>query len=78
MKVLLSETGSIEHLVSFLKSEEMVIESFRIKDIPLSDQRLKHEIEIRFSTLPKHNTLTIYDRVHSLSYIDRVELEILS
>ncbi|EPD50496.1 hypothetical protein HMPREF1210_02465 [Paenisporosarcina sp. HGH0030] len=78
MKVLLSESGSIEHLVSFLKSEEMVIESLRIKDIPLSDQRLKHEIELRFSTLPKHNSLTIYDSVHSLSYIDRVELEILS
>lgn len=77
MKVLISETGQIENLVAFLKSEEILVESLRIKDIPLSDQRLKHEIELRLSALPKNDSFTIYDRVHSLPYIDRVELEIL-
>ncbi|WP_019412561.1 MgtC/SapB family protein [Paenisporosarcina sp. TG20] len=78
MKVLVSETTEIEKLVSFLTMEEMVIESLRIKDIPLSGQRLKHEVEIRLSALSKHNAFAIYNSVHSLPYIDRVELEILS
>ncbi|MGE6488823.1 MgtC/SapB family protein [Paenisporosarcina sp. NPDC076898] len=78
MKVLISETGSIEQLVTFIKSEGIVVESLRIKDVPLSDHRLKHEVELRLSTLPKHNSFTIYDSIHSLSYIDRVELEILT
>lgn len=78
MKVLVSETGEIKNLVSFLISEEIVVESIRIKDIPLSDQRLKHEIELRLSALPKHDTFSIYTQIHSLPYIDRIELEILS
>lgn len=78
MKVLVSETSEIKNLISFLIAEEIKVESFRIKDIPLSDQRLKHEIELRLSTLPKHDTFTIYAKAHSLPYIDRVELEILS
>jgi len=77
MKVLISETGQIENLVAFLRAEEIVVESLRIKDIPLSDQRLKHEVELRLSTLPKNDSFAIYDKVHSLSFIDRVELEIL-
>ena len=78
LKVLISETGDIKSLISFLTSEELFVESFRIKDIPLSDQRIKHEMEIRLSAPPKHDMFTIYNRVHSLPYIDRVELEILS
>jgi putative Mg2+ transporter-C (MgtC) family protein len=78
LKVLISETGDIKSLITFLASEEIVVESFRIKDIPLSDQRIKHELDIRLSAPPKHDMFTIYNRVHSLSYIDRVELEILS
>lgn len=78
MKVLISETEEIKNLVSFLRFEEIVIESIRIKDIPLSDQRVKHEIEMRLSSLPKHDTYTIYNSVHALPYIDRIELEILS
>ncbi len=78
MKVLVSETSEIKNLISFLIAEEIKVESFRIKDIPLSDQRLKHEVELRLSTLPKHDTFTIYAKAHSLPYIDRVELEILS
>lgn len=78
MKVLVTETDEIQNLISFLKAEEIKVESFRIKDIPLSDQRLKHEVVLRLSALPKHDTFTIYTRVHSLSYIDRVELEILT
>lgn len=78
MKVLVSETEEIKNLIIFLTAEEIVVENFRIKDIPLSDQRLKHEIELRLSALPKNDTFAIYAKVHSLSYIDRVELEILS
>jgi len=78
LKVLISETGDIKSLITFLTSEEIVVESFRIKDIPLSDQRIKHELDIRLSAPPRHDMFTIYNRVHSLSYIDRVELEILS
>ena len=78
MKVLLSETEEIENMVAFLKSMEIIVESLRIKDIPLSDQRLKHEIEFRLSALPKYDSFTIYNSVHTLPYIDRIELEILS
>lgn len=78
MKVLMTETDEIQNLISFLKAEEIKVESFRIKDILLSDQRLNHEVVLRLSALPKHDTFAIYTKVHSLSFIDRVELEILS
>ena len=78
LKVLVSEYTSIEDLMVYLADQDFHIENMRVRDIPLADQRVKHEIELRLSALPKKDTLSIYSSIHSLEYIDRIEIEILT
>ncbi len=78
LKILISESSEIKNLVSFFNTKDIVVEQIRIKDIPLSGQQLKNEIDMRLSALPQHDILSLYNSVHSLPYVDRVELEIIS
>jgi len=78
LKVLVSEYTSIEDLMVYLSDQQFHIENMRVRDIPLADQRVKHEIELRLSVLPKKDTLSLYRSIHSLEFIDRIEIEILT
>lgn len=78
LKVLVSEYTSIEDLMVYLSEQQFHIENMRVRDIPLADQRVKHEIELRLSVLPKKDTLSLYRSIHSLEFIDRIEIEILT
>ena len=50
LKVRLKEDKQIESLINFLNNNEMTVDNIRIKDIPISDEGISHEVDIRFST----------------------------
>ncbi|MBD8028581.1 MgtC/SapB family protein [Ureibacillus sp. Re31] len=75
LKVRLTEEDNIQHLLNFMKENEMYIDNIRIKDIPVSTELFLYEVDIRFSTLFKTETLYIYHTLHSLPYVQKIELE---
>lgn len=75
LKVRLTEEENIQHLLNFMKENEMYIDNIRIKDIPVSTELFLYEVDIRFSTLFRTDTLYIYHTLHSLPYVQKIELE---
>lgn len=73
LKATIREKENIEDLLTFMKSQGMIIDNIRI-----ISENLLYEVDIRFSTLVKNNTYTIYDLFHTLTYIQKIEIEILS
>lgn len=77
VKVRLEEEKNIDRLIFFMNQNEMTIDNIRIKDLNISDNDLQYEVDIRLSTII-NDTLIIYKKLHSLHYIQNVEIEILS
>lgn len=75
LKVRLEEEESIRKLLTFMKENEMYIDNIRIKDIPVSSDQFLYEVDMRLSTLFRTDTLTIYQTLHSLPYVQKIEIE---
>ncbi|MFP3919630.1 MgtC/SapB family protein [Lysinibacillus telephonicus] len=75
LKVRLDEEENIRKLLAFMKENEMHIDNIRIKDIPVSSEHFLYEVDMRLSTLFRTDTLTIYQTLHSLPYVQKIEIE---
>ncbi|RTQ90197.1 MgtC/SapB family protein [Lysinibacillus telephonicus] len=75
LKVRLDEEENIRKLLAFMKENEMHIDNIRIKDIPVSSEQFLYEVDMRLSTLFRTDTLTIYQTLHSLPYVQKIEIE---
>ncbi len=73
---LLSDKTKIEELIAYLKSEGMVIENLRIRQLLEADNSIKHELDFRLTTLPRKETSQLYVELSALPYIETVEIEI--
>lgn len=78
LKALLNDEENIKNLLTFMKENEMYIDNIRIKDVPVSTDQSLFEIDIRFSTLFNMDTISIYHTLHTLPYVQKIELESLS
>jgi putative Mg2+ transporter-C (MgtC) family protein len=75
---LLSDKTKIGDLIAYLKSEGMVIENLRIRQLLEADNSVKHELDFRLTTLPRKETSQLYVELSTLPYIETVEIEIFS
>jgi putative Mg2+ transporter-C (MgtC) family protein len=73
LKARIPKKENIEDLLKFMEDQEMVIDNIRI-----TGDNLNYDVVIRFSTLLKENTYTVFDTFHALPYIQKIEIEILS
>ncbi|MBB5150499.1 MULTISPECIES: MgtC/SapB family protein [Ureibacillus] len=73
LKAKIAHKENIEELLKFMKKNGMVIDNIRI-----TGENLTYEVDIRFSTLLKNNTYTVFNTFHALPYIQKIEIEILS
>ena len=78
LKVQLKEKQNISCLFDFMQENAMFINNVRIKDTPISSDQFLHEVDIRFSALFSADTISIYNTLHSLEYIKKIEIEILA
>lgn len=78
LKVQLKEKQNIRSLLDFMQENSMFINNVRIKDIPIAADQYLHEVDIRFSALLSADTISIYNKLHTLEYIQKIEIEILS
>lgn len=78
LKVQVDDDSKMEALLQFLKENNIIIENMRIKDIPLRDEIVLHELDLRLSLLVSDNLLSFYRSLRSLSYIEKIEMEILN
>lgn len=77
LKVWISKNESIESFLNFLKANDMNVENLQIKNVPTCEKEITHEINIRFSTHASNNTLSLYNQIRTLPYIEKIEIEIL-
>ncbi|MFC5542653.1 MgtC/SapB family protein [Ureibacillus suwonensis] len=73
LKARIPKKENIEDLLKFMVDQEMVIDNIRI-----TGDNLNYDVVIRFSTLLKENTYTVFDTFQALPYIQKIEIEILS
>lgn len=78
LKVQIDDDTNIESLLQFLKENSIIIENMRIKDIPLRNDIVLHELDLRLSLVVSDNLLSFYRSLRSLSYIESIEMEILN
>lgn len=76
--IIITDKSKIDDLISHLKNNKMTIKQFRIRQIVTDDDSDKHELDFRLYTTTRKPTSKLYDELTSLSYIESVELEILS
>lgn len=76
LKVLIEDTNCIEMLIDYMKKHDMKVENIRIHDI-IQNEHTMHEISLRFSTVKKQNTVSLYKTLHALDYIKKIEIEYL-
>lgn len=75
--VRIKEMKNIDNLLNFMNQNEMYVENIRIKDLNKSENDLQYEVDIRISTII-NDTLTLYKKLHSLHYVQNIEIELLS
>lgn len=73
LKAHITKIEHIEDLLHFMKDEGMVIDNVRI-----AGENLNYEVDIRFSMLLKENTYVVFNTFHTLPYLQKIEIEILS
>lgn len=78
LKVQINEHQHIEDLLDYMKKNEMVVENICIRDIPMPNDQVWHDVDIRFSTLYEKNTLSLYKDLHGQPYIEKIEIELLA
>lgn len=75
---ILTDKTKIEDLITYLKSESMMIENLRIRQVVTRNEPMKHELDFRLSALPHKNTSQLYVELTALPYIESVEIEFFS
>lgn len=78
LKVQIDDDTKMESLLQFLKENNIIIENMRIKDIPLRNDIVLHELDLRLSLIISDNLLSFYRSLRSLPYIEEIEMEILN
>lgn len=78
LNVHIEDDKNIETLLQFLKENNIIIENMRIKDIPFRNDVVLHELDLRLSLLVTDNLLSFYRSLRNLSYIEKIEMEILN
>jgi len=73
LKARITKKEHIDDLLHFMENEGMVIDNVRI-----SGENLIYEVDIRFSMLLKENTYAVFNTFHTLPYLQKIEIEILS
>lgn len=53
LKIGVKNTQDINDILLFLQKNDMDVDNMRIKDIRLENNEFKHEVDLRFSSLPK-------------------------
>lgn len=77
LTVVLKHSKHIEELIAHLREHEFEIENLHIKDIYV-DEVVKHMVALQLSSLPDKDTFTMYRTVQQLSYVETVEIELMS
>ena len=75
LKARLTEQDDIQRLLTFMKENEMYIDNILIKDISIATSEFLYDVDIRFSTAYRKDTLSIYRTLHTLSFVQKIELE---
>lgn len=75
--ISLSDSTKIKELISHMKSENMIIDNLRIKQV-VSIEGTTHELEFRISAVPKKQTSQLYLELIELPYTNSVEIEFFS
>lgn len=70
LKARIPKKENIEDLLKFMEDQEMVIDNIRI-----TGDNLNYDVVIRFSTLLKENTYTVFDTFQALPYIQKSKLK---
>ncbi|KOO47712.1 MgtC/SapB family protein [Viridibacillus arvi] len=78
LKIGVKDIQHINDILLFLRKNDMDVDNMRIKDIRLENNKVKHEVDLRFSALPKKDTISIYNSIREQPNIEEIEIEILS
>lgn len=78
LKVQIDDDKHTESFLLFLKNNNIIIENIRIKDVPLKNDTVLHELDLRLSLIVSDNLLSFYRSLRTLSYIEKIEMEILN
>lgn len=78
LKVQINEHQHIEELLNYMEKNGMIVENICIRDIPMANDQVWHDVDIRFSTLFEKNTLSLYNNLHGQPYIEKIEIELLA
>lgn len=78
LKVQIDDAKNTESFLLFLKDNNIIIENIRIKDVPLKNDDVLHELDLRLSLIVSDNLLSFYHSLRELSYIEKIEMEILN
>jgi len=78
LKARVDEDKNINNLLEFMKENEMFIDNIRIRDVLVSETHSLYEVDIKFSALFSTDTISIYHTLHSLPYIQKIEIEIIA
>lgn len=73
----LENSTDIEKIIHYLQKKNFILESLKIKDMIRNETELIHEVSIRFSSLPKNDTLSLYSTLTSLPFVKDIEIAIL-
>ena len=74
LKIVINSDHHIKTLITYMEDHDMIVENVRIKDIT-SGTETCHEVAIRFSTYKTNNTISLYNTLHALDYIQEIEIE---
>lgn len=75
--ITLIDRHKIEDLMTYIKSENMIVENLRIKQVS-SIEGTAHELQFRISTSPEKQTAQLYIALIELHYIQAVEIDFFS
>lgn len=78
LKVQIDDDNHTESFLLFLKDNNIIIENIRIKDVHLKNDSVLHELDLRLSLIVSDNLLSFYRSLRALSYIEKIEMEILN
>lgn len=78
LKVQIDDDNNTESFLLFLKDNNIIIENIRIKDVHLKNNSVLHELDLRLSLIVSDNLLSFYRSLRELSYIEKIEMEILN
>lgn len=62
---------NLNRLLDFMKEHDMIVDHIQICDL----QDDVHQLNIRFSSYYSNDTVTMYNKLHNLDYVDKLEIE---